>query len=173
MMGGRGGRATRMVYRGEFRNGVVVLEDPKGPPGGSNVTVRVLKGAVRRRRRTGRSGEPTLYDRLKGVIGLAEGLPPDLSVNHDHYLYGSPRQDWPAFGGKSMVYRGTVKKGVVVLDTRKCPPEGSAVSVRVLKGKDRRISLYERLRPIIGIARGLPHDLAINHDHYLHGLPRK
>ncbi|MDO8539841.1 MAG: hypothetical protein Q7S40_05320 [Opitutaceae bacterium] len=31
-------------------------------------------------------------DFLLRVAGTAEGLPPDLAVNHDHYLYGRPRR---------------------------------------------------------------------------------
>lgn len=33
-----------------------------------------------------------LYERLKSVIGAARGMPPDASVNVDHYLYGAPKQ---------------------------------------------------------------------------------
>jgi len=29
---------------------------------------------------------------LQEVAGKADDLPPDLSVNHDHYLYGTPRR---------------------------------------------------------------------------------
>jgi hypothetical protein len=35
---------------------------------------------------------PTLYERLKCVIGKAKGLPPDLALNHDHYLHGQPKR---------------------------------------------------------------------------------
>jgi hypothetical protein len=37
-------------------------------------------------------GIPSLYERLKDVAGKAEGLPPDLAANHDHYLHGRARQ---------------------------------------------------------------------------------
>lgn len=33
-------------------------------------------------------GTPTLAEMLVSLIGQAEGLPEDLSINHDHYLYG-------------------------------------------------------------------------------------
>ena len=79
-----------------------------------------------------------------------------------------------------MTYRGKVKNGVVVLEGAQGPPEGTEVSVRVLKsrrgtgpGKAKPLSLYERLKPVIGIADGLPRELARNHDHYLHGRPKK
>ena len=29
---------------------------------------------------------------LLRVAGTAEGLPPDLAENHDHYLYGTPKR---------------------------------------------------------------------------------
>jgi len=29
---------------------------------------------------------------LLRLAGTAEGLPPDLAANHDHYLYGLPRR---------------------------------------------------------------------------------
>lgn len=79
-----------------------------------------------------------------------------------------------------MTFRGKVKDGIVVLDEPGALPEGAKVSVRILKdrggpgsGETRPKSLYERLEPIVGIAKGLPRDLARNHDHYLHGRPRK
>ena len=34
-------------------------------------------------------------------------------------------------------------------------------------------TLLERLRSVVGKAKGLPPDAAVNHDHYLYGLPRK
>jgi hypothetical protein len=34
-------------------------------------------------------------------------------------------------------------------------------------------SLRETLKPIIGTAIGLPEDFALNHDHYLHGTPKR
>jgi predicted DNA-binding antitoxin AbrB/MazE fold protein len=34
-------------------------------------------------------------------------------------------------------------------------------------------SLADRYRNIIGAARNLPEDMAENHDHYLHGRPKK
>lgn len=35
---------------------------------------------------------PTLYERLKPFAGAIKGLPPDLSDNHDHYLYGAAKR---------------------------------------------------------------------------------
>ena len=77
-----------------------------------------------------------------------------------------------------MTYRGRVKNGTILLDEPVVIPEGTAVEVVVAAveegpEQDHPKTLYERLRPAIGTAQGLPSDLAENHDHYLHGLPKK
>ena len=36
--------------------------------------------------------ERTVWDALLEFAGKAEGLPPDLAENHDHYLYGTPKR---------------------------------------------------------------------------------
>jgi hypothetical protein len=41
---------------------------------------------------TKKAGQPTLQDRLKNVIGKAKDMPPDASVNIDHYLYETPKR---------------------------------------------------------------------------------
>ena len=35
---------------------------------------------------------PTLAERYAAIIGLVEGLPADLSKQHDHYIHGAPRR---------------------------------------------------------------------------------
>lgn len=52
-------------------------------------------------------------------------------------------------------------------------PDGMDVEVEVrpLPEADDGPTLYERLRDLIGIAPGLPQDMAENHDHYIHGTP--
>ena len=82
-----------MVYRGRVKNGVVVLEGRARPEEGTKVTVhavRSLRKAARPSRKKKRL--PTLYDQLKPFIGIAKGLPRDFSINHDHYLYGTPKR---------------------------------------------------------------------------------
>ena len=73
-----------------------------------------------------------------------------------------------------MVYRGHVEKGVVVFDERAALEEGTEVSIRPVKPRSGRSgkapkpqSLAKRLGPVVGMAEGLPEDLAQNHDHYL------
>jgi hypothetical protein len=79
-----------MVYRGRVKNGVVVLERSARLEEGAEVSVRPLRRAAASRRR--KKQPPTLYDRLKSVVGKAKGLPPDASINVDHYLYGAPKR---------------------------------------------------------------------------------
>jgi hypothetical protein len=79
-----------MVYRGRIKNGEIVLDDVVRLPEGAEVAVSLLEPI------SDQADEkviPTLYDRMKPFIGAAEGLPSDLSEQHDHYLYGLPRQE--------------------------------------------------------------------------------
>jgi hypothetical protein len=77
-----------MTYRGKIKNGVVVLDKRAHLPEGTTVTVRPLKGRTVAEKKSKR--QPTLYERLKPFIGVADDLPPDASINVDHYLYGAP-----------------------------------------------------------------------------------
>jgi hypothetical protein len=76
-----------MSYRGHIQNGIVVLDEAVVLPEGAPVQVDLLgdpQGAE--------DGGPTLYERLKPVVGAAQGLPPDAALNVDHYLYGQPKR---------------------------------------------------------------------------------
>ncbi len=74
-----------------------------------------------------------------------------------------------------MVYDGHVEKGVVIVDDPVILPEGMRVRVELLPHS--RVdphgpsvpTLYDQLEPLVGAAKGLPPDLARNHDRYLHG----
>ena len=78
-----------MVYRGRVENGVIRLEDAPTLREGIEVEVRLL---TENASAEGEEEIPSLYERLKDVAGKAEGLPPDLAANHDHYLHGRARQ---------------------------------------------------------------------------------
>lgn len=73
-----------MVSRGHVRGGVVILDQPEIFTEGMEVEISMAEEASDSK---GRS----LYDRMSRFIGKAEGLPPDASINHDHYLYGAPK----------------------------------------------------------------------------------
>jgi len=73
-----------------------------------------------------------------------------------------------------MTYRGRVKNGVIVLDDSAALPDGTEVQIEAVNGEDKDgPTLAERLQDVIGIAEGLPSDMARNHDHYIHGAPKK
>jgi hypothetical protein len=84
-----------MTVRGKIKKGKVLLDDPKAFPEGTEVEVRSIK----KRKRVAKPHKPkpkarprSLAERLANVIGKAKNLPPDASVNIDHYLYGLPKQ---------------------------------------------------------------------------------
>jgi hypothetical protein len=79
-----------MVYRGQVKNGVVVLDPSSALPEGAEVRVEVVPTE---------SGQPaldeqgrTLGQKLMKYAGRAVGLPEDAAINHDRYLYGAPKQ---------------------------------------------------------------------------------
>jgi hypothetical protein len=77
-----------MSYLGHVKNGMVKFDEPVVLPEGASVQVDLINT---------NASQPideerlSLYDRLKPVIGTAKGLPPDASLNVDHYLYGHPK----------------------------------------------------------------------------------
>jgi len=79
-----------------------------------------------------------------------------------------------------MVYRGHVKRGVVVLDDTTGLAEGTEVTVRPVKNGAPRKSpprkppakLRRSLMKFAGKAQGLPADASKNLDHYLYGHPK-
>jgi len=76
-----------------------------------------------------------------------------------------------------MEYRGRIQKGVVVFDGELKLPEGAEVAVRVVQpaktDEQTRPSIWDKLLELAGTVEGLPPDMAENHDHYLHGTPKK
>lgn len=74
-----------MTYTGRVKNGVVVLDElhdgAEAPPEGAMVQVYLA------------DERPTIAERLKNVIGKAEGMPADFAKNHDHYLHGTPKNE--------------------------------------------------------------------------------
>ena len=79
-----------MVFLGIVRNGLVVLDNGAMLPEGAQVRVELVCPPPNKGEVTGQ--EETLYDRLKPFIGVLDDLPPDMSVNLDHYLYGVPKR---------------------------------------------------------------------------------
>ncbi len=74
----------------------------------------------------------------------------------------------------SDVYTGEVRNGVIVLDEgTPALPEGMKVLVEPAGIRRELDALQELLFGVAGKAQGLPEDLAEQHDHYLHGQPRR
>ena len=53
------------------------------------------------------------------------------------------------------------------------PQERQQLRERLMHRALSQPTLWEKLRSIAGTAKGLPEDFAANHDHYLHGLPKR
>ncbi len=74
---------------------------------------------------------------------------------------------------------GQIKNSVVVVDDSVAFWEDTEINVGILpvaagdSSGEAVPTLYNQLAPLVGAAKGLPPDLACNHDHYLHGQPRK
>jgi hypothetical protein len=79
-----------MSYRGTIKNGAIVLDNSPALPEGAEVQVEVISDESASSVSSGTS--PTLYERLRPFIGAFQALPADASVNHDHYLYGTPKK---------------------------------------------------------------------------------
>ncbi|MBN1421695.1 MAG: hypothetical protein JXP34_23175 [Planctomycetes bacterium] len=74
---------------------------------------------------------------------------------------------------EAVTYRGRVRDGKVILEEGVTLAEGTEVVVEPV-GPAREIgSLGEGLLNLAGIVKGLPSDLARNHDQYIHGGPGK
>ena len=73
-----------MTYNGHIEGGRVVFNGPLNLPDGTEVTLIVSS-----KEPSGSSEKaPTLYERMKPIIGIAEHLPPDASTKIDEVLYG-------------------------------------------------------------------------------------
>jgi hypothetical protein len=76
-----------------------------------------------------------------------------------------------------MTIAGTVKNGVVVLDD--APPLADGTRVRVLLADSEPaepsdgVPTLQGLLKLAGTVKGMPPDMAQQHDHYIHGTPKK
>jgi len=75
-----------MVLEGRIENGLIVFDGTTLLPEGARVRVEVLNTP------TPSPVQSTLYERLKSFDGVLDDLPDDSALNHDHYLYGSPKK---------------------------------------------------------------------------------
>ena len=69
----------------------------------------------------------------------------------------------------AIVENGTIKLPVHI-------PDGTRVEITVpaeTRQQNDHPTVFDSLREIIGKAEGLPQDFAAEHDHYLHGTPKR
>ena len=75
-----------------------------------------------------------------------------------------------------MSLEGTVQNGVIILDNGHHLPDGTRVEVVVKPfspAEDAGRPTLAWLLEYAGTVPDLPEDMALNHDHYLHGAPKK
>jgi hypothetical protein len=74
-----------------------------------------------------------------------------------------------------MTYRGTIQNGVVVFPNGTSLPDGTVVTVVLSPAETAPVSSSEMstIWQVESEPCDLPSDLAANHDHYLHGLPKR
>ena len=72
-----------------------------------------------------------------------------------------------------MSYTGTVEHGVVKLPPQANLPDGTKVRVETFSPSATRAQLVDELRDIASSLPELPADWAEQHDHYIHGTPKR
>jgi hypothetical protein len=72
-----------------------------------------------------------------------------------------------------MTLQGTLQNGMIVLDQPAPWPEGTRVEVLVKPAEEKQPTLRERLLKHAGTVPDLPPDMAAQHDHYIHGTPKR
>jgi uncharacterized lipoprotein YbaY len=75
-----------MTVIGTVRDGKIVLPEGVALPDGAQIPIELPVAAE--------AAEPAseLGRELLKFAGTIDGLPADLSINHDHYLYGAPKR---------------------------------------------------------------------------------
>jgi hypothetical protein len=75
------------TYTGQVQNGVVVFDASPPPiPAGTKVQITAQSSDE-----VAEQDAPTLYDRLKPIVGSIQGLPEDFAEQNDHYIHGTPK----------------------------------------------------------------------------------
>ena len=72
-----------------------------------------------------------------------------------------------------MTIQGTLHNGTIVLDGPLPLPDGTRVEVVVNPVVQKHPTLAERLLKHAGTVPDLPPDMAEQHDHYIHGTPKR
>jgi len=69
-----------MTYKAHIKNGVAVLDDGAKLPEDTEVLIHTVNAPI------------SLNDLFREVICKGKGLLADGSVQHDHYIYGTPKR---------------------------------------------------------------------------------
>jgi hypothetical protein len=72
-----------------------------------------------------------------------------------------------------MTLQGTMNNGTIVLDQPAPLAEGTRVEIVVTPLTVSKPTLAERLLKHAGTVDDLPADMAEQHDHYIHGTPKR
>jgi predicted DNA-binding antitoxin AbrB/MazE fold protein len=75
-----------------YDHGVLRPIEPLALPEGARVRLRVEVESGADQTQAPDGELPTLLERMKDFVGTVHDLPPDSSVNLDHYLYGTPKR---------------------------------------------------------------------------------
>lgn len=81
-----------MIYHGHVQDGRIILDGPVVLPEGAEVSVQLHDSSRQLNPSTASATLETLREVLIRYAGTAVELPPDAARNHDHYLYGTPKQ---------------------------------------------------------------------------------
>lgn len=76
-----------MTIKGLVQDGKVVLPEGVDLPNGQEVNIEVPEPSF-----DPATAKTELGRKLLELAGSCEGLPEDFSLNHDHYLYGTPKR---------------------------------------------------------------------------------
>ncbi len=71
-----------------------------------------------------------------------------------------------------MTLEGVVQNGTVILANGTTIPDGTRVQV-IVPERVNPEPTFASLLALAGTVNDLPSDMALNHDHYLHGHPKK
>ncbi len=72
-----------------------------------------------------------------------------------------------------MSYKGTIENGQIKLPPDAVLPEGARVVVEVEYREEAPIAPFAQELLKLSRPRDWPADMALNHDHYLYGTPKK
>ena len=71
-----------------------------------------------------------------------------------------------------MQWMGTIRDGKVILDDGAQLPEGTRVEITVVEQEVKEPTLAFMLK-LAGTVNDMPPDMAAEHDHYIHGTPKR